>query len=101
MYKRQGLKAKGWTLWVESPTNQVFATVPNDVKPQIDAVCDYEDWCPYDESHTVIRFVTCFQTSQEAVSYTHLDVYKRQPEYFTPPSAMMGTPYSAATQAAS
>ena len=25
----------------------------------------------------------------------------RSPEYFTPPSAMMGTPYSAATQAAS
>ena len=64
---QDGLKAKGWTLWVESPTNQVFATVPNDVKPQIDAVCDYEDWCPYDESHTVIRFVTCFQTSQEDV----------------------------------
>ena len=60
---QDGLKAKGWTLWVESPTNQVFATVPNDVKPQIDAVCDYEDWCPYDETHTVVRFVTCFHTS--------------------------------------
>ena len=64
---QDGLKAKGWTLWVESPTNQVFATVPNDVKPQIDAVCDYEDWCPYDETHTVVRFVTCFHTSQEDV----------------------------------
>ncbi|MFQ9918168.1 MAG: beta-eliminating lyase-related protein [Flavonifractor plautii] len=34
---------------------------------QLDAVCDYEDWCPYDGSHTVVRFVTCFQTSQEDV----------------------------------
>ena len=64
---QDGLRAKGWTLWVDSPTNQVFAVVDNALKPQIDAVCDYEDWCPYDGSHTVVRFVTCFQTSQEDV----------------------------------
>ena len=64
---QNGLKAKGWTLWVESPTNQVFAVIPNEIKPQVDEVCDCEVWCPYDESHTVIRFVTCFHTSQEDV----------------------------------
>ena len=64
---QDGLKAKGWTLWVESPTNQVFAVIPNEVKPQVDEVCDCEVWCPYDESHTVIRFVTCFHTSQADV----------------------------------
>ena len=64
---QNGLRAKGWTLWVDSPTNQVFAVVDNALKPQLDAVCDYEDWCPYDGSHTVVRFVTCFQTSQEDV----------------------------------
>ena len=62
-----GLKARGWTLWVESPTNQVFVVVPNHLKPRIEAVCDCEDWCPYDESHTVVRFVTCFQTAQADV----------------------------------
>ena len=64
---QDGLRAKGWPLWVDSPTNQVFAVVDNALKPQLDAVCDYEDWCPYDGSHTVVRFVTCFQTSQEDV----------------------------------
>ena len=64
---QDGLKAKGWMLWVESPTNQVFAVIPNEIKPQVDEVCDCEVWCPYDESHTVIRFVTCFHTSQEDV----------------------------------
>ena len=64
---QDGLRAKGWTLWVDFPTNQVFAVVDNALKPQLDAVCDYEDWCPYDGSHTVVRFVTCFQTSQEDV----------------------------------
>lgn len=52
---------------MESPTNQVFAVIPNEIKPQVDEVCDCEVWCPYDESHTVIRFVTCFHTSQEDV----------------------------------
>ena len=63
-----GLKAKGWKLWVESPTNQVFAVVPDSIKPRIDAVCAYEDWCPAEEpGHTVIRFVSCFQTGKEDV----------------------------------
>ena len=64
---QDGLKAKGWTLWVESPTNQVFAVIPNEIKAQVDEVCDCEVWCPYDATHTVIRFVTCFHTSQEDV----------------------------------
>ena len=63
-----GLKAKGWELWVESPANQVFAVVPDSLKPRIDAVCAYEDWCPAEEpGHTVIRFVSCFQTGEEDV----------------------------------
>lgn len=64
---QEGLKAKGWPLWVESPTNQVFVIAPNDKKPILDEVCDYEDWCPYDETHTVVRFVTCFHTAQADV----------------------------------
>ena len=57
----------GGTRWVESPTNQVFAVIPNQIKPKVDEVCDCEVWCPYDESHTVIRFVTCFHTTQADV----------------------------------
>ena len=61
---QKGLKAKGWKLWVESPTNQVFVIAPNDKKPVLDEVCQYEDWCPYDEDHTVVRFVCCFHTTE-------------------------------------
>ena len=64
---QKGLKDKGWKLWVESPTNQVFVIAPNDIKPKIDEVCQYEDWCPYDETHTVVRFVACFHTSKADV----------------------------------
>ena len=64
---QKGLKAKGWKLWVESPTNQVFVIAPNDKKPVLDEVCQYEDWCPYDEDHTVVRFVCCFHTTEADV----------------------------------
>lgn len=64
---QKGLKAKGWKLWVESPTNQVFVIAPNDKKPLLDEVCQYEDWCPYDENHTVVRFVACFHTTEADV----------------------------------
>ena len=63
-----GLKALGWTLWVDSPTNQVFAVVDDAVKARLDALCAYEDWCPAEEpGRTVIRFVTCFATAPEDV----------------------------------
>ena len=65
---QSGLKAKGWKLWVDSPTNQVFPIVPDSLKPQIAAVCHYEDWCPADgPGHTIIRFVTCFNTEKSDV----------------------------------
>ena len=63
-----GLKSLGWTLWVDSPTNQVFAVVDDAAKAKLDPLCVYEDWCPAGEpGHTVIRFVTCFATAPEDV----------------------------------
>ena len=63
-----GLKALGWTLWVDSPTNQVFAVVDAAAKARLDAICAYEEWCPAQApGHTVIRLVTCFATAPEDV----------------------------------
>ena len=71
---QNGLRAKGWTLWVDSPTNQVFAVVDNALKPQLDAVCDYEDWCPYDGSRTVVR-VLAGRGAREDVEELTADVF--------------------------
>ena len=63
-----GLKSLGWQLWVESPTNQVFAVVNDATKDKLDQLCAYETWCPAQETgRTVIRFVTCFATAPEDV----------------------------------
>lgn len=64
---QEGLLNLGWQMWVESPTNQIFFVIPNGMKETLDAVCEYEDWCPYDQTHTVVRFVTCFHTSEADV----------------------------------
>ncbi len=64
---QKGLVDMGWKLWVESPTNQLFFVIPNELKAKLDEICEYEDWCMYDETHTVIRFVTCFNTTEADV----------------------------------
>lgn len=64
---QNGLKELGWQIWVESPTNQVFAVVPNEYKAKLDEVCEWEVWCPYDEERMVIRFVACFHTTEADV----------------------------------
>ena len=54
-----GLKALGWTLMVDSPTNQIFPVIPNTRKSALDQLCAYEDWCPGPTPDTtVIRFVS-------------------------------------------
>ena len=62
-----GLEDLGLPLMTRSSTNQVFPIVANGLRPKLEAVCAFEDWCPYDEGHTVIRFVTCFHTTREEV----------------------------------
>lgn len=62
-YLQGGLKNLGLPMMVDSPTNQIFPIVPNDLLPQLDKVCTYEVWCKADESHTVVRFVTSFATT--------------------------------------
>ncbi len=64
---QDGLVSLGFTPWVHSPTNQLFFVIPNEVLPKLEEVCHCEHWCRYDETSTVIRFVTCFHTSQDDV----------------------------------
>lgn len=64
---QDGLKALGIPLMVDSPTNQVFPIVENALRPRLEPLCAFEDWEPWDDTHTVIRFVTCFKTEESDV----------------------------------
>ena len=64
---QDGLKKLGYHLWLESPTNQIFTIIPNDKNKKLHDICECEDWCDYDENSKVVRFVTCFMTTDSDV----------------------------------
>ena len=64
---REELKRKGYTLYMENPTNQIFAVMANDDLEQLKKHVAYGFWEKYDESHTVIRIATSWATTNEAI----------------------------------
>lgn len=65
---QKGLIDLGWKCWVTSPTNQLFFIVPKEMKEKLNKICEYEQWCEYDNDNVVIRFVTCFNTTKDDIN---------------------------------
>lgn len=60
------LEEKGYSFYLKSPTNQQFIILDNQELPRLtEAGLLYSFWEKYDETHTVIRLVTSWSTSQE------------------------------------
>ena len=64
---REDLKAKGYTLYMENPTNQIFVVMDNAKLEQLKENVVYDFWEKYDEEHTVIRIATSWGTTKEDV----------------------------------
>ena len=64
---RAALKKAGYRLWEDNPTNQVFVVLENDEMKRLSERCAFTFWEPYDETHTVVRFVTSWATREEDV----------------------------------
>lgn len=58
------LAAKGYTFFLDSPTNQIFVVVPNSKLEILGQKVRYGFWEKYDEEHTVIRFATGWATTE-------------------------------------
>jgi threonine aldolase len=67
MLLRDGLIAKGIPLYVDSPTNQIFPILSNQVLEDLKSDFSYEISARIDEDHTAIRLVTSWATTTEAV----------------------------------
>lgn len=67
MMLKQGFVSKGYKLFLDSPTNQQFFVLPNDVMDRISKVATFEMWGPRGEKETTVRFVTSWATRQEDV----------------------------------
>jgi len=61
-------REKGYRLYIDSPTNQQFVVLPNDEMHRLEKEVIFTHWEPYDEGHTVCRFVTSWATTEDDVA---------------------------------
>ena len=65
---RDAFKAKGYGFLVESPSNQQFPILPNDVMKRLAKDFRFSIWKKVDADHTAVRFCTSWATRDEAVN---------------------------------
>ena len=61
---RTALQEKGYQLYFESPTNQIFVVMENNELKALGEKVEYGFWEKYDEDHTVIRLATDWGTTE-------------------------------------
>lgn len=62
---RAALAKAGYKLAFDSPTNQVFAVLPNNVMERLSQTVELSFWEKYDSGHTIIRLATSWATTTE------------------------------------
>ena len=67
MKLKEAFRAKGYRLFLDSPTNQQFVFLPNEVIDRLSEQATFELWGPRGETETVVRFVTSWATREENV----------------------------------
>ncbi|MBQ8536232.1 MAG: low specificity L-threonine aldolase [Clostridia bacterium] len=64
---KAGLKAKGYTFFLETPTNQQFIVLENRKMESLAKEVSFSFWETLDDNHTVVRFATSWATQEKAV----------------------------------
>ena len=65
---REGLVKKGYRVAIDSPTNQQFFVLPNEVVDNLrEGGVSFEDWGIRGEKETTVRFVTSWATTEADV----------------------------------
>lgn len=64
---RATLREKGYQLYMDNPTNQIFVVMDNKELEKLSKELSYGFWEKYDATHTVIRIATSWATSDAAV----------------------------------
>lgn len=64
---KTGLKEKGCSFYVDSPTNQQFVILENEKMKELQKDVSFSFWQALDENHTVVRFATSWATQMEDV----------------------------------
>ncbi len=64
---RNAFVAKGYNMAIDSPTNQQFVTLPNEVMDRLFEYATFELWGPRGEKETTVRFVCSWATDEKDV----------------------------------
>jgi threonine aldolase len=64
---RDAFKKKGYAFLAESPSNQQFPILPNDIMAKLSENYLFSIWQKVDDNHTAVRFCTSWATRSEAV----------------------------------
>lgn len=58
---------RGYSLYLDSPTNQQFIVLENDEMEQLKSKVGFEYWEAFDETHSVVRFATSWATTEAMI----------------------------------
>ena len=61
-------RERGYEFFMETTTNQIFITLPDRRKAELDRACVISFWEKPDHDHTVVRFATSWATTEEDVA---------------------------------
>jgi len=64
---RAALKKKGYKIYIDNPTNQIFVIMENKAMKALSRKVKFSFWENFDKDHTVIRFVTSWATTVEDI----------------------------------
>lgn len=59
---RDGIAALGYPFFMDSPTNQQFPILPNEILSRLEEKYSFSHWGKADEGHSIIRICTSFMT---------------------------------------
>ena len=65
MQMKQMFQEHGYEFYMDSPTNQQFVILPNEKMQRLEKYVQFTHWGPYDNHHTICRFVTSWATTDE------------------------------------
>lgn len=65
---RDGIAAKGYSFYTDSPSNQVFPVFPKELVKKLEEKYFFYHWGEVDADHTAIRLVTSWVTTEEDIN---------------------------------
>lgn len=64
---KEALKEKGYTFYIDSPTNQIFLVLEDERLKQLEEEAAVSFWEKADDNHTIIRLATSWATKEEEI----------------------------------